>query len=107
MRLRRSLALSLLAAALCASTVHAQDIDVSSDVARVGDSVVIQYTNRNMAGKTVLIEVSNCDPLEPITLVYEITLNAQGEGKLIWIVQPWGWAEVSAPDARDETIFIR
>jgi len=107
MRLRRSLALSFLAAALCASTVHAQDIDISTDVAKAGDSVVITYTNRNMAGKTVLIEVCNGDPVEPITLVYEITLNAAGEGKLTWTVPAWPWAQVSAPDARDATIFIR
>ena len=107
MRLRRSLALSLLAAALCASTVHAQDIDLSTDVAKPGDSVVITYTNRNMAGKIVQIEVCNGDPVEPVTLVYEITLNAAGEGKFTWIVQAWAWAEVSAPDARDATIFIR
>jgi hypothetical protein len=107
MPLRRSLVPSLLAAALCAGTVTAQDLSVSADVARPGDAVDVKYSNPSMAGQSVKIEISNSDPVRPRTVVFEITLDESGGGSFTWIVEDWDWAEISAPGARDATIYIR
>ena len=102
----RSFRFVFLASVLLSAALAAQDISVSSTSVSVGDKLEITYSNRKLAGQTVEIEIFNGNPFEPVTLVYEVKLDANGKGTLSWSVEPWLRAEVSGPGTRDVGVAI-
>lgn len=94
--------LAILAFAAAAASQASLQVD---DYLTAGDSIEIVYSNPAMAGQVVTLEISNAsrDPKTNVTVSLEIELDAQGVGRVTWVVEDWFQAEFTAPGAPPQT----
>ncbi len=101
MGLLRGSVFCAISALLLATSAPAQEggegeIQVGSLVA--GDDARITYSNPDMAGALVLVEIYSGEESEYIL----IELDEDGEGESIWSVpEEWDYALFNAPDSED------
>lgn len=87
------------APALAQNETSDPSLTVNPDTLQAGETATINYSNPEMAGETVTVEVDNGDPVNPETDSVEIPLDANGNGSADWPVPDWPVAKFNAPDA--------
>ena len=91
-------ALATFAALFLASTPSAQSMDVSPAVLTVGGTATIDYSNPDLAGETVDVEVENGSRTHPESTTVSIQLDEHGDGSATLVVPNWPGTTFNAPD---------
>lgn len=102
-------ALSAIGALALAVAVPGQvKFEVGPDALTAGGQANVSYKDPSRAGQTVLVEIENSDPLNPLYDYVLIELDASGEGSGDWDVPEGGWgsARFLAPAAPPKTFPV-
>ncbi len=75
----------------------APSMSVNPSVLAQGGTATISYSNRAMAGQTVVVDIDNGMQRNRQTATVEITLDANGFGSATWAVPAWMIAKFNAP----------
>jgi hypothetical protein len=105
----KGLAVCLLGALLClAAGPGSARFTVTPDGLWAGSTATISYSDPNLAGKTILVEITDCGVPTQQEAYVTIQLDANGNGSATWSVPEAGWTEArfSAPEAGEVCLFI-
>ena len=92
---------------LCAAMASAQAVmTVTAGVLQVGQTIEVTYSNPNMKGQTVTIEVDDGTRPTPTVIELYIHLDAAGKGSTKWTAPAWWGASFNAPGVNEITRFI-
>jgi hypothetical protein len=91
--------------ALAATATGQGTLTVTPGPLTVGQEVSIQYSNPNMAGQAVDVEINDC--MGGPTQVVRMQLDENGNGTATWTVPNWMCAMFDAPEADGEARSIQ
>lgn len=92
----------LLGMILLAAMASAQAVmTVTKGVLQVGQTVEVTYSNPNMKGQTVTIEVDDGTRPTPTVVLLYIHLDQAGKGSTKWTAPAWWTAAFNAPGVNE------
>lgn len=105
----KGLAVCLLGALLClAAGPGSASFTVTPDGLWAGSTATISYSDPNLAGKTILVEITDGGVTTQQEAYVTIHLDGNGNGSASWTVPEAGWslAYFNAPEAHEVCLFI-
>lgn len=102
--------LSLITTLTCLSVgLSAQELSVNPDQLTAGGKAEVSYSDPDMAGKDITVEIDNGSVLDPRSDYVKITLDEEGNGKAEWDVpdsEHWMGANFTGPDGASVSRLI-
>ena len=106
----KGLAICLLGALLCLAAGPAPaKFSVTPDGGLfAGTTATIKYSDPNLAGRTILVEITDGGVLNQQEAYVTIQLDANGNGTATWCVPECGWSQArfTAPEAATIALLV-